>query len=340
MTQAVTKTDRWTIRPEGSNWGEFGADDELGMMNVITDAMRLEAMKEVKEGKAFALSLPLDYPGGESEDAVRFGPKLFATKLGGTAVFNHNVSPVDVCCDDGVTMCLQYSTQWDSFAHWGRMYDVDGSGTLKPTYYNGWRAGIDTLGADQPGGPKCLKLGIEKMAMTGAQGRGVLVNLVEPFGRGRTLVTNEMLQNVMKAQNVQVKRGDFLLLYTGYGDYLMQSNKSPDEEMMAHKVGSCLEGNDEPLLNWISESGIVAIVSDASAVEQFDTSFQVKSDRGLMPLHDHCLFRRGIHLGEMFWLTDLAEHLWKVKRNAFLFTGPALRLTGAAGSPSTAIATV
>ncbi|RYD84524.1 MAG: hypothetical protein EOP61_40005, partial [Sphingomonadales bacterium] len=163
----MTKTDRWTIRPEGSNWGDFGADDELGMLNIITDEMRLAAMREVKEGKAFPLSLPLDYPGGESEDAVRFGPKLFATKLQGKAVFNHNVSPVDVCCDDGVTMCLQYSTQWDSFAHWGRMYDVDGSGELKPTYYNGWRAGIDTLGADQVGGPKCLKLGIEKMAMTG-----------------------------------------------------------------------------------------------------------------------------------------------------------------------------
>ena len=41
MTQSVTKTDRWSVRPEGSNWGDYGADDELGMLNVITDELRL-----------------------------------------------------------------------------------------------------------------------------------------------------------------------------------------------------------------------------------------------------------------------------------------------------------
>ncbi len=340
MTQNVTETDRWSVRPEGSNWGEYGADDELGMMNTITPEMRLAALKEIKEGIPFPLSLPLDYPGGEPEGSVRFGPKLFATKLQGHPVFNHNVSPVDICCDDGVTMCLQYSTQWDSLAHWGRMYDIDGSGELKPVYYNGWRAGIDTLGEDQPGGPKALRLGIEKMAMTGVQGRGVLLNLVEAFGRGRTYVGIDKLEQVIKAQKVDVKKGDFLLLYTGYGDAVMGYEKKPDEHALAHDVGAVLDGKDEALLNWISESGVVSLIADNPAVEEFDTSFQVSGHRGLMPLHDHCLFRRGIHLGELFWLTDLAEHLWKVKRSAFLFTGPPLRLPGAAGSPSTAVATV
>ena len=55
---------RWTRRPEGSNWGDFGPDDELGRMGTITPQMRLAAIAEVKEGKAFALSLPLDLPGG------------------------------------------------------------------------------------------------------------------------------------------------------------------------------------------------------------------------------------------------------------------------------------
>jgi len=26
---------RWTVRPEGSNWGDFGDDDELGRVNLI-----------------------------------------------------------------------------------------------------------------------------------------------------------------------------------------------------------------------------------------------------------------------------------------------------------------
>ena len=29
---------RWTRRPEGSNWGEFGPDDQIGRLNYITPA--------------------------------------------------------------------------------------------------------------------------------------------------------------------------------------------------------------------------------------------------------------------------------------------------------------
>ena len=55
---------RWLRRPPGSNWGEFGPDDQIGRLNLITPQRRLAATKEVREGIAFALSLPLDYPGG------------------------------------------------------------------------------------------------------------------------------------------------------------------------------------------------------------------------------------------------------------------------------------
>ena len=44
---------RWTQRPEGSNWGDFGPDDQRGRMNLITDERRLAAFREVREGKLF-----------------------------------------------------------------------------------------------------------------------------------------------------------------------------------------------------------------------------------------------------------------------------------------------
>jgi len=44
---------RWKKRPPGSNWGEFGDDDTLGRMNLLTDARRLAALKEVTAGRAF-----------------------------------------------------------------------------------------------------------------------------------------------------------------------------------------------------------------------------------------------------------------------------------------------
>jgi hypothetical protein len=41
---------RWTVRPAGSNWGDFGDDDELGRLNLITPARRLAALREVTSG--------------------------------------------------------------------------------------------------------------------------------------------------------------------------------------------------------------------------------------------------------------------------------------------------
>jgi len=55
---------RWKHRPEGSNWGDFGPDDQLGRINLLTPERRREGLAEAKEGIAFTLSLPLDYPGG------------------------------------------------------------------------------------------------------------------------------------------------------------------------------------------------------------------------------------------------------------------------------------
>jgi hypothetical protein len=57
-------TKRWQYRPAGSNWGEFGEDDQRGRLNLLTAGRRLAALKEVKTGEVFCLSHPLDKPGG------------------------------------------------------------------------------------------------------------------------------------------------------------------------------------------------------------------------------------------------------------------------------------
>jgi kynurenine formamidase len=332
-------TRRWTRRPEGSNWGDFGADDQIGQLNVITPELRLAAIREVRDGVAFPLSLPLDYPGGESEQAPRRGPKLFASSFGEHQMYNFHLTPKDICCDDGVVMSLQYSTQWDSLAHWGRMFDVDGGGIETPVYYNGYRAGVDLVGPDGKRGPEARRLGIENMAMTGVQGRGVLVDLVRSFGTGRTLIDHAMLTHAMQTQGVEVRRGDFLLLYTGYGDALMSMQKRPDETVL-HETGAALDGRDEKLLDWIETSGVVSVIADNPAVEAFDPALKAAGPHGLLPLHERCIFKLGIHLGELWWLSELAGFLRRARRHAFLLTAPPLRLPGAVGSPVTPIATV
>jgi len=62
--------------------------------------------------------------------------------------------------------------------------------------------------------------------------------------------------------------------------------------------------------------------------------------RAALPLHEHCLFRLGLPLGELWHLGDLAAWVATAGRHAFLLTAPPLRLPGAVGSPVTPVATV
>ena len=41
-----------------SNWGKWGADDERGALNYITDKKRCEAAGLVRQGRTFSLAIP------------------------------------------------------------------------------------------------------------------------------------------------------------------------------------------------------------------------------------------------------------------------------------------
>ena len=109
---------------------------------------------------------------------------------------------------------------------------------------------------------------------------------------------------------------------------------------MLHHTCSGLDGRDDKLLNWISDSGLSALIADNYAVEIIPTSIFKPIPHAAMPLHEHCIFKNGIHLGEIWYLTDLARWLRAHDRSRFLLTAPPLRLPGAVGSPATPIATV
>lgn len=346
---------RWTHRPPGSNWGDFGEDDELGRINLLTPERVLAAVREVRVGQVFCLSLPLDLPGGNLLNPRRHPPRRFATVRGpGVAAFNflmRQVDPrqVDVASDDAVLMALQYSTQWDSFAHIGASFDADGDGVPEPVYYNGFRAGVDVVAPSfRPGpvdwccaeGVDAKRLGIETMAAAGVQGRGVMIDLHAIAGRERRVIGWDELRRAMDAQQVEVEAGDLVCLWTGFDRLILEQAGRPTE---ASLHGSCatLDGRDERLLQWITDSGLVALISDNYAVEQLPAREPAgDGDYPALPLHHHCLFKLGVHLGELWYLADLAGWLRAHGRNRFLLTAPPLRLPGAVGSPATPIATV
>lgn len=344
---------RWKQRPPGSNWGDFGPDDQLGRLNLLTAEKVRQGIAEVREGRTFCLSLPLDLPGGMALHARRKPPRVSGVKRDGIAQHNfpfERLDPayIDVLNDDELEMALQYSTQWDALAHIGARFDADGDGIDEIVYYNGFRAGehvrgpVDFLtgqptGAAEPYGAHALS--VAPMAAHGIQGRAVLVDLLAHFGAARRLVTFADLDQAMRADGITVESGDILLLRTGFADALVAMGGRPDAAVL--NASYCqLDGNDPALLDWVAASGLVAIAADNDAVEAAPARKLADGRRSSLPLHHLCLFKLGIPLGEYWWLGELADWLRANGRSRCLLTAPPLRLPLAVGSPVSPVATV
>ncbi|MEZ5673733.1 MAG: cyclase family protein [Thalassovita sp.] len=333
---------RWAQRPQGSTWGDFGPDDQLGRLNLITAEKTRQGAAEVQEGLRFCLSLPLDYPGGNGLNPRRFPPVLKPTRRGEGVSFNVQIpGHSDVVCDDLAILHLQYSTQWDGLCHIGSLFDVDGNGTAQRVYYNGFRADDDLVvdGSGAEATSHADKLGIENMAAHGVQGRGVLIDLRHHFGDAFRHVSYDDLMRVIEADQVEVETGDMVCLHTGFADVVLGMNREPDNDAL-HQSCCVLDGRDNRLLNWITDSGLATLIADNYAVEAYPAKPGAGDCCAALPLHEHCLFKLGVHLGELWHLTPLAHWLREHGRSRFLLTAPPLRLPGAVGSPLTPIATV
>jgi kynurenine formamidase len=343
---ARTAPQRWRNRPPGSNWGAFGEEDQHGRLNLVTAERRRSAAAEVRDGIAFCLSLPLDRPGGNALDPSRRPPSFHPVMLEGHVYFNLAMelidpSRTDVGSDEAVLLYAQYSTHWEGLAHRGALFDANGDGTPERVFYNGHRIVDPTTGEGTQGALGAVAVSVAAMAETGVQARGVLVDLYRHLGNERVEVGYDQLRHIMKADGVVVEEGDILCLHTGFGQLVMDANGAPDPRLST--ACAVLDGRDPGLLQWITRSGIVAIATDNLSIETPSTAVIAPGLRApgpALPLHEHCLFKLGIHLGELWYFTELADWLGAHGRNRFLLTAPPLRLPGAAGAPTTPIATV
>lgn len=93
--------------PPGNAWGLFGANDELGMLNLLTPETVAAAAKEIKTGVRFSLDLPLNQPEFPSFDRQPFKHEINQRGAG------RNVN------DDVLHFNTQSSSQWDGFRHYG-----------------------------------------------------------------------------------------------------------------------------------------------------------------------------------------------------------------------------
>jgi len=155
----------------------------------------------------------------------------------------------------------------------------------------------------------------------------------------RRVVGYDDLMHVIQADGIEIRRGDMVCVHTGFADLILGMNGNPDAARLANSC-AVLDGFDARLRQWVDESGLAALIADNYAVEHRPYDFHGDGCSALLPLHELCLFKLGVHLGELWHLSPLARWLHENGRHAFMLTAPPLNLPGAVGSPLNPIATV
>jgi kynurenine formamidase len=306
----LTQADIASLGKEICNWGRWGPDDEIGTLNFVGPDELKAAAKLVKKGKAISLGLDFNSQGPQKTGwGGRFNPIHTMLATGTDAVAGNQDHMGIRYADDMVSMPLQCGTQWDALGH---VFNGE-------KMWNGYDARlVDSTGAKKNGIEKTR----DKMI-----GRGVLLDVAR-FKGGDFLadgygISNEDLDNTAKAQGVEIKRGDFVIVRTGQM-----------ENCLANGDWGRYAAGDAPGLRletagWIHKKEIAAICMDTWGCEVRPC----ETVDAQQPWHWIVIPMMGITMGEIFNLKELADDCKADGVYEFLFTAPSLPITGAVGSP-------
>jgi kynurenine formamidase len=194
---------------EVSNAGRWGADDELGTLNLITDAKRRAAAALVRSGRVLSLARDLDkLQSPNNPSPVRHTMCYQA---------HYPIGAVDALTLDMHGFAL---THLDAIAHVYRDQDI----------YNGRKAGDVAL-------PTGLTFGDMLAQKDGIFTRGVLLDIAAvrgaPWMTPEEGVTAADLEAAEKKQGLRVEPGDCIFVYTG----LQKREAAEGPENLGQRVG-------------------------------------------------------------------------------------------------------
>jgi kynurenine formamidase len=301
-----------------SNWGRWGADDQIGALNHVGPEQITAAARLVRQGKVISMGLPLDLNGPQS-GGFRANPLNMMTATG-TDYLAGKQDPLPGgfgpskgfgFSDDVLVAPNQSGSQWDGLAHifWkGKMYN-----------------GFDAGNVSAKGAATC---GIEVMKSNFVM-RGVLLDVarfrgVDCLDPGYAITADE-LDATAEAQGVEIRTGDAIIVRTGmtetrrgaWGDY----------------NGGSAPGLSLHTAPWLHEHDIAAIATDTWGCEVRPNEIAL-----FQPLHIVALVHMGIPFGEIWDLQSLGEDCAEDGVYEFLMSAVPLPVTGAAGSPLNAVA--
>jgi kynurenine formamidase len=189
---AITKqqVDKWMT--ELSNWGRWGKDDQLGTMNLITEAKRKQAVALAKSGTVVSLA-----------HKPPLVPKAQAQSAGAFLQIHLNLLPAAFTTEE-----QQLAFHGSSFTHIDALCHGDYEGKI----YNGYALKESVTEAG------CKKLGIDALH-GGVVTRGVLIDIPRLRGVSHlepgTHVYQEDIEAWERRAGVTISSGDAIFLHTG-----------------------------------------------------------------------------------------------------------------------------
>lgn len=303
-------------KPPRSAWGLWGAEDEVGAINLLDGSCVLRGISSVRSGEVFPLNWPLEEP----------SPPFY-----GRQPIRHQIFPIleDANDDSYDDFFPQGSSQWDGLSHIGHP---------EYGYYNGRKVGDFT-------GKEGTKNGIEHWARRGIVGRGVLLDVaryMEAQGRhidggARLEISVQDLEAVREWAGVTYETGDILLVRTGwmawYEKLTLEERVDLAEDSFARLRGPGLAAG-ESMERYLWDMHFSGVAADNSTLEAWPPSAVVAGEM----LHVNVMALLGIPIGELWFLEDLSRACAADGRWDFLLTSAPLNKLGGVGSPANAIA--
>jgi kynurenine formamidase len=296
-SQEATSDSTWLPSVWGTN-DQRGAANRLGPQSVLAAAHLIKKGKVYQMGREYEPEMPLPDDRPYSLQMLpTFGPF-------GTNHVIYNVEKIN-------SAICQIGTQFDGLGHVGMR--VNG----KDMYYNGFE-GSKIL---SPTG--LTKLGVENAGIFFT--RGILLDVVGYKGVNQLkpgyVITVGDIEGTLKKENIEIREGDVVLIYTGHGNLWKTDKKAylGDQPGIGIAVARLL-----------TDKKVVMIGADNEAVEALPGEDKNK----IIESHQWLLARNGIYLLENLDLKELSND--KVYEFAFLYSP--VKFKGATGSPGNPIA--